>query len=464
MNITVYDNFKKAVNSTKQPSGGRTISVRLKDNCSVVNPVFRLKSNDKDINYVKWDNNYYNVDNVEFLANEEIAVHCTRDAMATFKGDIGDSTQYIARSASAYNSLICDNKYPTYNVANSQTLLLSGLQNQISTQGTIVMGIINSNSNKAVTYYAFNPAGSDFQNFIDYMFSGAYLDSSTLGISQEMQKELFNPIQYIASCMWFPIPLDYIDTYLDYNMKFGWWSSDPPRQGSGISETNRVYSEIIEQFHMPRHPQASSLGDYMNGAPFTRYTLHCWGFGDIPLDAMHFVANDTCIIQIHVDLYTGSATLHVITGRGATIATQSVQFGVPMQLSQITQNLVHGAVTTIASATSAVTSFAAGNVVGGALGIANGIVNAIDNAMPQVRNMGSNGSKVQFSFTPEITCEYYYQTPHDVVNMGRPLMESRRISSLRGYIECCNVDLITSATPEEKNEIIRYMTSGFFYE
>ena len=50
MNITVYDNFKKAVNSTKQPSGGRTISVRLKDNCSVVNPVFRLKSNDKAIN------------------------------------------------------------------------------------------------------------------------------------------------------------------------------------------------------------------------------------------------------------------------------------------------------------------------------------------------------------------------------------------------------------------------------
>ena len=462
MNITLYSGFKKAINSTKVPTGGRTVSVRLKDNCSILKPVFRLKTNDTNFNYVKWNNSYYYVEDIEHLINEEIAIHCVRDPMATFKGDIGGSKQYVIRSASNYNEYIADNKYPTFNIALTQTLMIDDLQDQINTLGTVVIGLINDTTNRSVTYYAFETSSDDFKDILTYMFTGAYLDSSTLAIAKEMQKELFNPIQYVVSAMWFPIPKSSISTFSDLNVKFGWWET--LLSADAIPESGRVYSEIYSAFNIPRHPQANQFGKYMNGSPYTTYDLHCWGFGSIPIDSLPFVNDNKMRVGVQVDLFTGVAELYVTDNRGAVLAKQSCQFGIPFQLSQITQNLVQGAVTTMGTAISSITSFAAGNKLQATLGIANGIVNAIDCAMPQIRTVGSAGSKVQFATTPQLTCKYYEQVQHDTPNIGRPLMEVKTVSSLSGYMECSNVDLVTSATPEEKKVIINYMENGFFYE
>ena len=41
MVIEAYSGFSKKPNSTKQPSGsGTTLTVHLKENCSVLNPIF----------------------------------------------------------------------------------------------------------------------------------------------------------------------------------------------------------------------------------------------------------------------------------------------------------------------------------------------------------------------------------------------------------------------------------------
>lgn len=461
-NVTFYNGFKKAINSTKRPTGGSSTDVKLKGGCSIIQPVFKLSRNNENINYVKWNDNYYYVDDITHLLNNEIEVSCTRDPLATFKNDIGSSKQFVARSASAYNGLVCDDKYPTYNIANTQTLLLDQLNNQINMSGTVVIGIINNTNNRSVSYYAFSPSDDEFKAILTYMFTGAYLDSSTLAITKEIQKELLNPIQYVVSAMWFPIAKSSISTFSDLNVKFGWWETF--LSADSIPEGSRIYDGFGEAFNLPRHPQATTNGLYMNGSPYTKYDLHCWGFGTLPIDTLPFVNNPRCHVEVRVDLFTGIAELTIRDDRGANLVTQSTQFGIPFQLSQITQNLFHAGFTTIASATSAVTSFMAGNVVGGALGVANGISSGIQNCMPQIRSIGSTGSKVQFDIQPQVTCQYYYQVPHDDVTMGRPLMDIRTISSLNGYIECLNVDLVTAATPAEKNEIINYMQNGFFYE
>ena len=46
MNIKVWSNFSKRKNSTKQPTGGSTITVTLKDQCSILSPVFILSTLD----------------------------------------------------------------------------------------------------------------------------------------------------------------------------------------------------------------------------------------------------------------------------------------------------------------------------------------------------------------------------------------------------------------------------------
>ena len=68
MNITLY-RFSKPNNSTKQPSGGTSISCVLKENTSILNPVFILKNNDFDYNYCKWNNRYYFINDIVSLAN-----------------------------------------------------------------------------------------------------------------------------------------------------------------------------------------------------------------------------------------------------------------------------------------------------------------------------------------------------------------------------------------------------------
>lgn len=461
MQITAYSNFKKAVNSTLIPSGGTSIDCVLKAPTSRFKPTFKITRFNLAWNYIKWDNRYYYVDDIVILTNDIAEFTCSVDVLATFKSDIGASRQFVVRSASAHNDLICDRKYPTFNAATVQTVNLTNLQNQISTMGSIVIGVTNDTTNGAVTYYAFSPTDDVYKSILEYLFRGAYLDSSALAISIEMQKELVNPLEYVVSAMWFPIPKSSIATFLDVNVKIGWWETGI--QADGIPEHERII-DVGTHVELPRHPQAQTYGRYMNGSPFTRYTLNCWSFGTIPIDPLPYVINNSFRLRVLIDLYTGVADLYITTDLGTIIARQTTQFGIPFQISQITQNLVQGAITTVGSAISAMTAFGAGNVAGGVIGVANGVVSGIENCMPQVRTIGSVGSKVQFAYTPTITAEYYSQTATDNETMGRPLMEQRTISSLSGYMECQSVELKTGAPPQLKEKIIEFMERGFFYE
>ena len=446
MNITVYDNFKKAVNSTKRPTGGRSISVRLKDNCSVVNPVFRLKSNDKNINYVKWDDNYYDVDNVEFLANEEIAVQCTRDAMATYKDDIGRSVQYVTRSSATFDGNVQDTRYPT--LANPTTAYqpLTVLNSAFSKGGYIV-GVI-SNSGEGVTYYRLSR--NDLHRLLNYMFSDAWLTADDIGVA--LQKELINPFQYISSIMWFPF-LEGGGGSFDDEISFGFWGNTNC-YGHIISDSNRSHI-ASDSINVNRHPQAATRGNYLNGAPYTRIMLEAFCFGTVPIDANYLVNDDSLTVRILTDLYTGVGEL-IVSNSGHVICKQTAQVGVPIQISQITQPVLQPVI----SAIGAVGSFATKNFLGGAQGIGD----TIKSALPQVQTSGSMGSKVAYVRPAGVYTQFYNIADEDNPNIGRPLCKPRAISSLSGYIECDNVDLVTSATPSEKEAIINYMEKGFFYE
>ena len=70
MNIQVWSNFSKRENSTRQPGGGQSIDVKLKDNCSIENPVFLLATGGgmPDYTYAEAFGHYYYVteDNIDW--------------------------------------------------------------------------------------------------------------------------------------------------------------------------------------------------------------------------------------------------------------------------------------------------------------------------------------------------------------------------------------------------------------
>lgn len=462
MQITIFKNFSKEINSTKQPSGGTAVSCNLKEDTSLINPVFILNSADFEVNYVQWGSRYYYVNDIVSIRNGAVELHCTSDPLATFKASIGASTQYVVRSAAQWSSRVIDTFYPATTDADTTPLTLTQLHNGFVDGGTYVLGTLGGGSASVdgVKYYILTP--SEFAALMNYLGDPTQNDMIDYSIIQEisaaLQKEIVNPYQYFTSCMWFPFTIS--SAQVSQPATFGWW------EASGFvldyidpSDPNASYAYFTDTFTIPLHPDAGGVAtSYLNAAPFTKLLLHCYAFGDIPLDATLFnsTGGHSGRVKIYVDYYSGVGMLLVENDAGVCVNRSYAQIGVPVQLSQVTQHLLQSAVGVI----SAAGAVAQGNFIG----VLSGIGDAMDGMLPQVEKSGAYGTRTQFTEIPSVTVIQNRVTPVDVVRHGKPLMMDKVISTVPGFLICDHVDLDITGTPEEKNQIIGFMESGFYYE
>lgn len=453
MVIECYSGFSKKPNSTKQPSGGSSKTVRLKDNCSVLNPVFLLNGYDLSHNYVKWGSRYYYIDDIVIVANDLAEYHCSTDALATFKSYIGSSSQYILRSASAYNGRIVDNYYPALAKNTHEANMITSPFDKSA--GTYIIGMQGKGSGGnggAVTYYAGN--ASAMKSLVNYMLNSpsSYQVSE---ISEELLTCIFNPLQFIVSCMWFPFGVP----TMNGDVTCGWW----PVSGSGLRQVSTLEWGTNFSISIPKHPKASTRGDYLNLLPFSKYMLAAGPWGIIPLDNFNLLDASSLNCDYKVDLMTGSGRLNVqYRDKVAYSNIYTAQIGVPIQLGQNAFN--QGALTGSASgAVNTIKSAISGDPVGmlfnglGAIGNAA----AMSQAVPSM--LGSNGT-ISFHNGFGILADFLDVSDDNLVENGRPLCETRTISGLSGYMLCENADLDLPAAPSEKEAILSYMNGGFYYE
>ena len=218
MEIKVYSGFSKAINSTKQPAGGTTKTVRLKDGCSVINPVFLLTGYDLSNNYVSWGNRYYYIDDIIILHNDLAEYHCSTDVLATYKDNIGASTQYVVRSASSYDPKVIDTRYPTIADTDEGFVSLTDISGGIDfSNGTFVLGVKSKDSDTGVAFYALTP--QQFGDFCNYLYSDQWLTATDITVT--LQKMLNDPFDYIISCNWYPFTLSFTSAPLYFGF-FDW--------------------------------------------------------------------------------------------------------------------------------------------------------------------------------------------------------------------------------------------------
>lgn len=463
MTITCYSNFSKKPNSTKQPTGGTVFTCTLKQPTSVIHPVFILTTSNAAFNYIKWDSRYYFVDDIVLTHNNYTEYHCSVDVMASWKTQIGSSEEYVVRAASAYNPSIIDKLYPVRadEIGSAQTL--SGIDSYLTiTSGSFVVGVVGSQgaASGSIAYYLLTAA--EFNNVINYLFGGTWLDTTEADITLATQKELVNPFQYIVSCMWYPFSVATLNRGTNQDFHFGWWVAEYPGvPGAHISakllDVQDRYLDVIDAATLPSHPEASARGDYLNGYPFTRHTAYIGPFGKIPIDPMPFVSSHTMQVRMQVDLFTGASKIIFANSDGSK--PYNIQYGtvgVPVQLSQVSQAPMHAVIDVLGGAVAA----GYGNV----LGFASGVASALEDLMPKAQVSGSTGSAVDFLMHPVIVSEFIYQSPMDAVHNGRPLCQNKVINTLSGYIKCENAEIDIPATQEERDAINAYMNSGFYYE
>ena len=533
MSIACYMmKFAKKENSLAKPQPsdvGVVLNIELKDGCSIVNPILLVNTHttqlEQDTNaiftynycYIPEFSRYYYIDDWTYnpglwIANTHV------DCLSSWRKDILDSYLFIMRSTRdsnwqlLYNTNLLDSKYPT--TAEKPVYRNTSFGNPYSgKQGMYVVGIVSSGAAEGtVTYYCFTNAG--FRDFCYKLFtySTGWLNIDPTEISENLQKALINPFQYIVSCIYLPIDeYDVSTSAYTYTINFGWWSITTSYYAYILSTKYYVHYETY--LPIPRHPDTSLRGNYLNLSPYAIYTLRYYPYGTIDIDTEAIASYDNLYLYSDLDLCTGKAILNIcLDGFNNPIRTIEAMIGVQIPTASLQTNfneIASGKTAIIAAGAAVVGKIADASTstksnhttaqtadLESAMGYAKPVTAraALDAYAPSVKSAVTEAasdikqtlsdilsSTIAASTTAEIQgmqgvgSQYDVQTitlsgrflpvaPEDFEHTGRPLMAYRQVSSLSGFAVAKEADIEIPCTDRELKTIKAYLEAGFFVE
>jgi len=518
-NIVLY-RFNKRPNSTRVPtSAGTTVPCAMKSISSVITPIVEIT--DPHMNneiplfnyaYIADFGRYYFIEDVRYdIGVWTLFLRC--DVLASYKEDILNSRQYVLRSAVSYNPDLVDTFYNTYvdeqnayakqSASNDPEEYIPSTDTwQVKSRyfsgsigdGCFVIGVVGTTLT-GVNYYLM--PSRVFRRFLDRGFQ--MVPSDMTDVSQGVAQSLYNYLQYVTYCKWFPV-MPSTGNLSQYTavaeIPCGSQTVDVSATvGSGVPDdcyhidTNMVL-EYREYIDIPRHPSAVTY-PYLNLSPYSQYSLYFQPFGCIPLDTTKIYGSDEIRCTWYVDFCTGSVELQLFADNGAMVYTESTQIGVTIPISSLIVDWKVGlglsALTWIKTQAESITpegiSLAA---FGNAHRNMNDVRTAIENtpdqnknlidtvmdtisaSMGQITTKGQPASFLSYQMgRPFIFAFFMEQTAHDIARFGAPCCQNLRLENLPGFILCGNaiVDYSTgNPTVDEQNAIISMLNSGVYIE
>lgn len=518
-NVRFY-NYSKPVNSTRRPSTSDSydrLSVNVKTSSSIINPVLELrigKVPEYTYCYIEEFKRYYFITDITSSLGVWI-ISTSVDVLASFRTDIRNSTQYVARAASNYSADLIDTMYntgaPTYsqNAASSDNaeryngLTWTSVQwfNRDVKDGCVVFNVVGGKSGTAQTGNSwFMMAMTDFNNLIGGMLS--YQPTDIGDVPGDIAKAVLNPIQYITSAVWFPVmPLTAnVGTLLvTGKMTIGPTTYDTVTDfGLLISTTIVLLDKVaVEKYRLslsiPKHPNGTTY-PYLNLAPYSQLNLFFQPFGDIPIDTVKVYGKSTLYINWNIDYTTGNC-IYTINDGSRMISSGNVQIGVPMPLFSISYDAAPGmALVGVNYMKGQTGKGIAGGLMQAGTDLFNGVKNTLSNlvtgetrfpAAPsnteildkvsdtiqacfgQVSSQGSQGSFLAYNIgRPFIYGWFLTETEHDDARFGRPCNKKLKLSTLSGMAVCRNavVPFTAGATELEAEQVCGLLNSGVYIE
>ena len=372
--VTFYKDFQKKLNSTKVPVSSAddiTLSVEMKDVVNLFTPSLIVSADTFTDNgqiknpmrynycYIADFERYFFVRSWSWvLGRWECALEV--DVLASFKTEIGESSLYVLRAYSKFNGNIVDTKYPVeaVNVATNWNVKTFGgvsspwntnIYSAAVTDGFYVVSIVNNDSGAigAVSHYAFAPAV--MAELMNKLYAApTWMNIQDANISEDLQKMLFNPMQYITQVHWIPTGFNTSGATGIHTIPYGWWSLTLTGTVYKINTSN-VKKNISIDISIPNHPQVG-IGyrrRYLQLSPYTTAALYFPPFGFIPLDTTKLYMCDTVHCEVVLDVLTGKGTLLVngtrtedgVTGSAGTCYATTAQVGVPISIAQMSVDM-----------------------------------------------------------------------------------------------------------------------------
>lgn len=465
INIYLF-NFSKKDNSTARPSTdtGTRLRCAVKTGSSIVSPVVEISVEDLpgyNYAYIPNFNRWYFITNITYERGVWIlSLAC--DVLASYKTEIGATSMYFERASAGQNVRLKDTMYPVTGASSITTTVFE--QGALTTfeTGCVCVTVLSSTGTRGISTYFFSP--TEYYKFCDAML-GNDIDSSESvwdSVSESIKITMYEPLRYIGSVYWFPNDLNHSNSSIT-QLKLGNYEMTGftcYRISSAAAPTRLTYSVTI-----PKHPQATSRGKWVNLAPCSEYSLQLPPFGTIQLDTTALMDATTLNITITMDALTGACRCVITTDTNATIADLSGQWGVPIQVaSTVNNNLLAGAQALInagVGTAAAVTGNVAG-AISGALGTVSGIGDMIKGS---VSISGSTGSVIDHQTDKVLYSRFFTVADDDNANMGRPYCAKTTPATLNGYM-VAQKGLVQSAqaTRPELDAVNAYMEGGFYFE
>ena len=468
MNIKVWTGFSKRKNSTKQPSGGTQITVRLKDNCSVEAPVFILSGGLPDYNYVEAFGHYYFVSDIVSLTADVCEIHCAQDCMATYKTDIGNTTAFVLYDGTS-NSTLEDTRLPkvsTATVSKNKTKLHANLNNV----GSFIVTTTGMNStncyvisvldvNKLVPnviaqintlFYSdppFVPAG-DWSDFIPGILRAIRQIMSSGNITDN-----------IRDLRWIPFDVSGVGSHSIY---VGCYDTGITGGYLSLSSSLRIDARTAS-ISIPWQ-----YSDWRN-AFCTDMTLYLPFVGVVSIPADKLIGDTGISLNVSADMVTGDMCI-VLTGTttGIYLGCYGASTGVTIPIGNSGTNLQRLATSLIGGLGSVRSAGSIGGMVSALGGAIGGIAEAAFNPITQSVGGLSSAAAAKLPFDAELVLISHNTnvTPSSIsASMGTPTFAQKQISSCpAGYIQCQNASVETTAKDADRDIINGYLNSGFFYE
>ena len=504
--------FGKKENSTIVPTTTPLKSyttVELKDNCSLVNPALRIAepvtTNVHTWNYcyiTEFDRYYYVADWVWELGTWTAELEV--DVLASFKTLIGLHTFYVLRSQYdsqgnvLYDPDIVDSTYPVTAdapVYSHYTATNPFAGYDYGNAGSYIVGIISEGSS-GVTYYAFNQASyADFCSLL-FNYSTGWLGNGITEISADLQKALINPFQYVVSAIFMPMPIGWFYTTgysATTTIKFGWWQVSLTGTHNAYVLPKNVLYQFTNSLTIPKHPSATTRGNYLNLSPYSTYTLRYYPFGVFDIDSIAISNYSTLYMDTDIDVVTGKAILTIyVNSKSDPLRVVEANVSIPLPTVSINVDYINagsktGVVSGVASLVQQAGSGSSGSWFQNLRSNAKSFLNNIrmgnwgevkQQATQTINNIASavfaskatteiSGMQGAFKLpATQALClsgRFLTIADEDFNHRGRPLCQLKQISDLSGFIQCADADVAIPCTDREKMAITSYLESGFFY-
>lgn len=458
--------FAKRSNSTARPSAdGNTFNCELMDGSGIITPTALLDfgtANPTTYNYayIAEFSRYYYIRDWQYSAGLWYCALAV-DVLASWRGEIGGYNTFIRLSSYDNSKRYPDNRYQHLSAPTIQNVMTPGPFTGTIANGCFVMAVVGTpygETSPVTNYYVLD--NTSMQMFVNMLFDSPQWLNIT-DVTEDLQKALFNPIQYVSSCFWFPFS---ISTITNKNpatkIKMGWW------EFTGFQNTNTYrlngspHVELSSNLTLPKHPD-QARGDFLNLAPHTKYQLQFWPYGQFPLDTTECYNFDSLQLAQTIDLIDGRGFLQV-SGYGDGVATHFsgylAQIGVPIALAQATTNIVSSLVS---GAINTVGKVASGDIIGAGRGIVDGVLDAV---VPSSQIIGTNGGFNTYNLNIILTAEFFHPAPENPGIFGNITNMNGQLSNYPGYIEAEAGAFALPGTDTEQAEVRRYIQTGFYYE